>query len=70
MQDSTFAIFIAFGCIWLLMGTAGLIALLKSNGQELRFGKWGLIVAIPILLPLILALVYQIFRPFILKHLF
>ncbi|HEY9850687.1 MAG TPA: hypothetical protein V6D28_14570 [Leptolyngbyaceae cyanobacterium] len=70
MQDSTFAIFIAFGCIWILMGTVGLIALLKTNGQELRFGKWGLIVAIPILIPVILALVYQIIRPFILEYLF
>ena len=42
MEDSQFVIFIVFGCIWVLMGTAGVIALLKSDGQEIRFGKWGL----------------------------
>lgn len=57
MQDSTFIIFIVFGCIWVLMGTVGVIALLKSDGQEIRFGKWGLIVAIPIIVPIVIALI-------------
>ena len=68
MQDSTFAIFIAFACIWILMGAAALIALLKSSGQELRFDKWGLVVVIPIILPLIIALIYQAIRPFVIQH--
>ncbi len=56
MNDSSFVIFIVFGCIWLLMGTVGLIAVLKADGQEIRVGKWGLIVALPIIIPIIVAL--------------
>lgn len=52
-----FVIFIAFGCLWILMGVGGWIALLKSEGEEIKFGKWGLIVAIPILIPIIVALI-------------
>lgn len=39
------------------MGAAGWIALLKSEGEEIRLGKWGLIVALPIVIPIIVALV-------------
>lgn len=56
MNDSVFVIFIAFGCLWILMGVGGWIALLKSEGEEIKFGKWELIVAIPILIPIIFAL--------------
>lgn len=57
MENSTFVIFLAFGVLWAIMGTAAWVALLKSEGEEIRFGKWGLIVAIPILIPFIAALV-------------
>ncbi|GAB1545351.1 hypothetical protein NUACC21_80270 [Scytonema sp. NUACC21] len=57
MQDSQFLIFIIFGCIWILMGVGGWIAVLKSEGEEIRFGKWGLIVAIPIVIPIIFTLI-------------
>ncbi|MBD2356631.1 hypothetical protein H6G41_18705 [Tolypothrix sp. FACHB-123] len=57
MDDSIFVIFLAFGFLWLLMGVGGWIAFLKSEGEEIKFGKWGLIVAIPILLPIIIALI-------------
>lgn len=57
MQDSIYIIFIAFGLIWVLMGAAGLIALLRSEGEEIRIGKWGLIVTIPIIIPIIIALI-------------
>ncbi|HAZ46914.1 MAG TPA: hypothetical protein DDW76_28980 [Cyanobacteria bacterium UBA11369] len=69
MQDSAFAIFIVFGCIWILMGVTALIMLLKSDAQEIQFGKWGLIVAIPILIPIVLGIIYQLVRPLILQHL-
>lgn len=62
MDNSIFVIFIVFGCIWILMGAAGLIALLKSDGQEIRFGKWGLIVALPILGAIIITLIYGAIR--------
>lgn len=42
------------------MAAAAWIALLKSDGQEIRFGKWGLIVIVPILIPLVVALVFGI----------
>jgi hypothetical protein len=61
MEDSQFVIFIVFGCIWVLMGTVGVIALLKSDGQEIRFGKWGLLVALPIIIPIVIALAFGAF---------
>lgn len=57
MQDSVFVIFLAFGFIWILIGVAGLIAFLKSEGEEIRFGKWGLIVAVPIIIPIVITLI-------------
>lgn len=57
MEDSPFVLFIAFGLLWTLMGGAGVIALLKADGQEIRIGKWGLLVAVPILLPIVAALI-------------
>ena len=62
MDDSVFVIFIAFGCLWALMGAAAVVGLLKSDRQEIRFGKEGLIVAITIIIPLIIALVYAAVR--------
>jgi len=62
MDDSIFVIFIAFGCLWVLMGAAAVIGLLKSDRQEIRFGKEGLIVAIPIIIPLFISLIYAIVR--------
>ncbi|MBN3950713.1 MAG: hypothetical protein HWQ38_31295 [Nostoc sp. NMS7] len=61
MEDSVFVIFLAFGCIWIVMGVVGLIAFLKSECEEIKFGKWGLIVAIPILIPIIFSLIIGIF---------
>jgi hypothetical protein len=62
MDDSVFVIFIAFGCLWVLMGAAAVVGLLKSDRQEIRFGKEGLIVAIPIIIPLFITLIYAIVR--------
>ncbi|HCF26729.1 MAG TPA: hypothetical protein DEV81_05870 [Cyanobacteria bacterium UBA11049] len=62
MDDSVFVIFIAFGCLWILMGAAAVVGLLKSDRQEIRFGKEGLIVAIPIIIPLIITLIYAVVR--------
>ena len=57
MEDSTFIIFISFGVIWTLLAAGAWIALMKADGQKIQFGKWGLVVAIPILLPFLAALV-------------
>jgi nitrate/nitrite transporter NarK len=69
MQDAGYTVFIGFGFLWVLMGIVAVITLLKSDGQKIRFGKWGLLVAIPIIVPIVLVLTYQIFRPFIIQHL-
>jgi uncharacterized membrane protein HdeD (DUF308 family) len=58
MDDSAFVIFISFGVLWTIMGTAAVIALLKADGQQIRLGKWGLVVAIPIILPLLAAFIF------------
>ncbi|MBL1174131.1 hypothetical protein [Pantanalinema sp. GBBB05] len=64
MNDAAFTIFIAFGVIWAIIGGAALIALLKADGQQIRLGKWGLVVAIPTLLPLVIALIFAaIYHP-------
>ncbi len=58
MKDSIFIIFLAFGCIWILMGAVGWIAFLKSEGQEIRLSKWGLLITFSIIIPIIAALSY------------
>jgi uncharacterized membrane protein HdeD (DUF308 family) len=58
MDDSAFVLFIGFGVLWTVMGAVAVIALFKADGQPIRFGKWGLLVAVPIVIPLIAALMY------------
>ncbi|MBD1864707.1 MULTISPECIES: hypothetical protein [Trichocoleus] len=68
MQDIPFTFFIAFGFVWVIMGIVAVVAVLKADGQEIHFGKQGLLVAIPILIPIILTLLYQVFRSLSLGH--
>jgi hypothetical protein len=56
-RDGAYTIFFAFGIIWIVMGIAVVIALMKADNQPIRFGKWGLLVALPIIIPLIAAFV-------------
>ncbi|MEG5160950.1 hypothetical protein QUB37_10950 [Microcoleus sp. AT3-A2] len=69
MQDAGYTVFIGFGGLWVMMGIVAVIVLFKSDGQKISFGKWGLLVAIPILVPIFLVLTYQIARPFLSSHL-
>jgi hypothetical protein len=55
--DAAYTIFFGFGIVWVLMGFAALTALLKSDNQPIRFGKWGLIVTLPVVIPFVAALV-------------
>ncbi len=48
--------FIGFGVLWTIAAAIAVIALFKADGQEIRFGKWGLVVAVPIIVPLLAAL--------------
>ncbi len=61
MEDSIFIIFLAFGCLWILIGAVGWVAFLKSEGEEIKFGKWGLLVALSIIIPIIITLSYGAF---------
>ncbi|AFY41494.1 hypothetical protein [Nostoc sp. PCC 7107] len=65
MPDSAFIIFIVFGFVWVAMGAIAIIALFKSEGQQIRFDKWGLLVTIPIIIPIVIVLLYQVIRPLI-----
>lgn len=58
MTDSTFALFLGFAILWVILGAGALILLLKSDGQEIKIGKQGLLVALPIVIPFILALIF------------
>jgi hypothetical protein len=58
MDNSIFVIFIGFGCLWILMAAVAWIAFLKSEGEEIRFSKWGLIVTLPIIIPIIVTLIF------------
>ena len=69
MQDAGYTVFMGFGGLWVVMGIVAVIVLFKSDGQKVRFGKWGLLVAIPILVPIVLVLTYQRARPFMISHL-
>ncbi len=63
MDDSIFIIFIAFGCLWAVMGTAVVVLFFKSDGQqEVQVGKWGLVVALPIVIPMAIAFIYAAVR--------
>ncbi len=58
MEDSTYAIFLTFGLLWIVMGGVAVVALMKADGQPIRLGKWGLVVTVPILIPLLAAFAF------------
>jgi hypothetical protein len=55
--DAAYAFFLAFGLLWVGIGAVAVIALLKADNQPIRLGKWGLLVALPIILAFMTALV-------------
>ncbi|MEB3337858.1 MAG: hypothetical protein VKJ46_10370 [Leptolyngbyaceae bacterium] len=58
MEDATFEIFLSLAGIWIVLGGAILIALLKADGQPSRLGQWGLVVTLPIVIPFVAALTF------------
>ncbi len=40
------------------MATAGVIAILRMDGQEIKFGKTGFIIIVSIIAPIIITLMY------------
>lgn len=55
MQDAGYTIFFAFGCFWTVLAVAVWVLVLKAEGLPLRLDKWGLVVALPIIIPLLAA---------------
>ena len=55
MGDAGYSIFFVFGCLWIVLAIAVWALILKAEGQTLKIDKWVLIVAVPIVLPLIAA---------------
>lgn len=58
MDDAAFIVFIGFGIVWTLLGAVAVMALFKADGQEIRLGKWGLLVAVPTILPILIAFIF------------
>lgn len=56
-QDAAYTVFFAFGIVWIVIGAVAVIALLKLDNQPLQFGKWGILVALPILIGIAAALI-------------
>ena len=56
-NESAYTIFIIFVFIWIAIGAIALVLLFKSEGQPIRVGKWGLLVSIPVIIPILAALV-------------
>jgi hypothetical protein len=60
VPQSGFVIFLVFGIILTIVGIAAGAYLLKPKDQPIRFDKWGFVVVIPIVVPVILALLLQV----------
>ncbi|WP_088242676.1 hypothetical protein [Calothrix rhizosoleniae] len=58
MNESAFVIFSIVASIWVLMGIAGVIAILKTDDQKIKFGRTGLTIIVAIIVPMIITLTY------------
>lgn len=59
MNDSAFAFFLGFAGLWILLGIGAMVLLLKMEGQPIKVGSQGLLVALPIVIPFVLALCFD-----------
>ncbi len=64
MEPAAYALFLGFALVWAALFAGGWILLLKSDGQKIGFGKWGLVVAVPTLLPFVAALIFGAYMAF------
>lgn len=60
VPESGFVIFLVFGIFCTIAGIAAGVYLLKPKDQPLRFDHWGLVVVIPIVVPIVAALLFQV----------
>lgn len=60
IPESGFVIFLGFGILCTIAGIAAGIYLLKPKDQPLQFDRWGFVVLIPIVIPIVAALLFQV----------
>lgn len=58
MLDAEFVPFVVFAFIWVSMGIGAILFFTKSEKQTFRLDNWGLVVLLPIVLPLLAALTF------------
>lgn len=56
-SDAAYGVFLGFGIFWIVLGAIAVIAFMRAENLPLRLDQSALIVIIPILIPLIAALV-------------
>jgi hypothetical protein len=56
MQDAGFTAFLMFGCIWIVMVAAAVVIFMRSEKISFQFDGWALVVVLPIMIPIVLAL--------------
>lgn len=59
MSGSIFALFLGFALIWILMGIGGIVLLMRSQDQPLRFNTDAVLVALPIVVVFVIALSFS-----------
>jgi uncharacterized membrane protein HdeD (DUF308 family) len=60
VPESGFVIFLVFGIVCTIAGIAAGVYLLKPKDQPIRFDHWGFVVVIPIVIPIVAALLFQV----------
>ncbi|GAP94355.1 hypothetical protein [Leptolyngbya sp. NIES-2104] len=60
VPQSGFVIFLVFGIVLTIAGIAAGAYILKPKDQPIRFDKWGFVVVIPIVVPIIAALLFEV----------
>ncbi|MEP0980360.1 hypothetical protein [Leptolyngbya sp. FACHB-17] len=60
VPQSGFVIFLVFGIFCTIAGIAAGAYILKPKDQPIRFDKWGYVVIIPIVVPIVAALLFEV----------
>lgn len=60
VPESGFVIFLVFGIVLTIAGIAVGAYILKPKDQSIRFDKWGYVVVIPIVVPVVAALLFEV----------
>lgn len=61
-RDAGYSLFLGFGILWITLGIGAIVLFMRSENIPLRFDKWALVVVLPIVIPLIAALVIAALR--------